>query len=36
MSAKAPKKEFKGKRIMSEAEADDIYRKAYGPPPGEK
>jgi hypothetical protein len=37
MEAKMPKKEFKGKkRTMSEDEADYIYRKAYGPPPGEQ
>jgi len=31
-----PKKVFKGKkRSMTEDEADAIYRKAYGPPPGE-
>lgn len=36
MEAKMPKKVFKGKKhTMSEAEAEHIYRKAYGPPPGE-
>jgi hypothetical protein len=36
LEAHSPKKVFKGKkRTMSEVEADEIYRKAYGPPPGE-
>jgi hypothetical protein len=34
IEAKKPVKEFKGKRSMSEAEAEHIYRKAYGEPPG--
>lgn len=37
MEAKTPRREFKGpKRVMTEAEAEHIYREAYGPPPGEK